>query len=165
MSTRDNGRRKPWGQSQSPRPQAKHCPIAGMTILRNDGSNVVEWTEQAQLHLATTYGKAAKMFRDGAREELIFPSPQVIGQKYPDSKGYNKDMREKFLVSETAKYERELEELENVHVKIWGTLLQVLEGERRVHRHLYIEHPSIRPQLFFTSLNGFGYKTNQHFPD
>jgi hypothetical protein len=40
-----------------------------------------------------------------------------------------------------------------------------LEVERRVHRHLYIEHPSIRPQLFFTSLNGFGYKTNQHFPD
>ena len=108
-----------------------------MSILRNDGSNVVEWTEQAQLHLATTYGKAAKIFRDGVREERIFPSPQVIGQKYPDSKGYSKDMREKFLVSETAKYERELEELEDAHVKIWGTLLQVLEeaGRERVSTH------------------------------
>ena len=138
MSIRDNRRSKPWGQSQSSRPQqAKYCPIAGMSILRNDGSNVVEWTEQAQLHLATTYGKAAKIFRDGVREERIFPSPQVIGQKYPDSKGYSKDMREKFLVSETAKYERELEELEDAHVKIWGTLLQVLEeaGRERVSTH------------------------------
>ena len=98
MSIRDNRRSKPWGQSQSSRPQqAKYCPIAGMSILRNDGSNVVEWTEQAQLHLATTYGKAAKIFRDGVREERVFPSPEVIGQKYP---GYSKDMREKFLVSE-----------------------------------------------------------------
>ena len=130
--------RKTWkGQSQSPRAQTKQCPIAGMTILKNDGTNVVEWTEQAQLYLTTTFGKAARKFRDGVREERVVPTPQTIAQKYPDSKGFTKDAREKLLIAEVTKFDKENDELEDAHVKIWGTLMQVMEeaGRERVATH------------------------------
>jgi hypothetical protein len=117
--------------------QPKQAPIAGLLMLRSDGSNYDAAFKALKDHCMSNFGPVATFLETGQRYSRPKPTPASVLREFRTASGWTDRDRKRILLTRLSESDRQDEKDRESLQKMFGLFLQLLEddGRDRVENH------------------------------